>query len=239
MLRFNANLFRIAMQAASNEETRYYLRGVYVEPHPVKGVTMTATDGCRMLLIHDESGEADESAIISLSPDALKLCKSKRSERRDIRIWTGEKDATICETFVAQEKGAETLTDRPLGMSYDCRIEGSFPDYRRAVPQAFTDKAAPCFAGKYLASMGLIALDLAEHFHQWKPAKFASGTDRRDGSRVLASECDNPEGAPALVQFTSIKQAFGILMPISNKGGPAVSLPEWFKAPQRTDVQAA
>lgn len=240
MIRFNANLFRIAMLSASNEASRYYLRGVYVEPHATKGVTLITTDGHRMLIIHDENGQADESAIISLSPEALKLCKPKRNERRDVRIWTGEKDATICETVAGKEHGNETLTDTPLGVSYGCRVDGSYPDYRRVVPKAFSENAAPSFAGKYLGSMGAIALDLAEHFHQWKPAKDASQRDRRDGVRVLAEDCERPNGAPALIQFVSIPQAFGILMPIAVKDTDT-SLPSWFShaAPAKQESAAA
>lgn len=238
MIRFNANLFRIAMLAASNEETRYYLRGVFIEPHATKGVTMTTTDGHRMLLIHDENGSADESAIITLSPEALKLCKPKRNERRDVRIWTGENEATICDTYATEEHGSEVLTDKPLGVSYDCRIDGSFPAYRNVVPKAFTDKATPSFAGKYLSDMGVVALALAEHFHDWKPSKHTGNLDRHDGMRVLASDCDRPESAPALVCFPSAPQAFGILMPISNKDA-SLSLPAWFLAGAKTQNEAA
>lgn len=224
MIRFNANLFRIAMLCASKEETRYYLRGVYVEPHHVKGVTMVATDGHKLIVLHDESGVADESAIINLG-DALKLCKPKRGERgRDVRIGTGESDATICETF---EDKDGTLTDTPLGMAYGVRIDGSFPDYRRVVPKAFSNIVAPAFASWYLAEMALVGVELAAHFHDFK-AKTYVGSDRRDAMQICAEDCDTPSSGPTLVTWPSMPKAFAVIMPVRSKTDVAESPPDWY-----------
>lgn len=51
----NADLFRIAYSCVSTEETRYYLNGVHLEPHPCGGAFMVATDGHRLIVVHDES----------------------------------------------------------------------------------------------------------------------------------------------------------------------------------------
>ena len=75
IIRVNANLFRLAQMTVSTEETRYYLNGIFIQPHAVQGVLLVSTDGHRMTVIHDETGHADQSAIVRLSPEALKLCK--------------------------------------------------------------------------------------------------------------------------------------------------------------------
>ncbi len=223
MIRFNANLFRIAMLCSSKEQTRYYLCGVYVQPHHVKGVTMVATDGHKLVVIHDESGSADESAIVNLG-DALKLCKPKRNERRDVRIKTGENDATICETF---EDKDGVLTDIPFGMAYGVRIDGSFPDYRRVVPRAFKNTTAPAFASWYLSEMAAVGIELAAHFHDFK-AKTYIGVDRRDAMQICAEDCDTPSSGPALVTWPSMSKAFAVLMPVRGKTDVAESSPDWY-----------
>lgn len=234
MIRFNANLFRIAALCQSKEETRYYLCGVYVEPHHVKGVTMVATDGHKLIVLHDESGIADESAIIRLG-DALKLCKPKRGERRDVRIGTNENDATIYDTF---EDKDGTLNDTSLGMAYGVRIDGSFPDYRRVVPKVFSNTVTPAFASWYLSEMALVGVELAAHFHGFK-AKTYIGTDRSDAMQVCAEEGKNPTSGPALVTWPATPKAFAVLMPVLNKAN-AASLPDWYSpvAPEAVAVAA-
>jgi DNA polymerase III sliding clamp (beta) subunit (PCNA family) len=72
MIRVNASLFRIAFKCTSTEASRYYLNGVFIEKHPtLQGVTMTATDGHKLISIYDESGTADAPAIVQLTKKAL------------------------------------------------------------------------------------------------------------------------------------------------------------------------
>lgn len=234
MLRFNANLFRLAFTCASNEETRYYLKGVYVEPHPQGGVTLTATDGHRMVVIRDVDGKADESAIICLG-DALKQCKAKAGFTRVVAIGSGDSEATIYE---AREPAIET-DFRKIGIATDVRIDGPFPDYRRVVPTRFSDAAAPMFQGGLVASFGDMARELAAH-KGWRPTKYQSNTDRQDTLRILCGDDGSkPEGAPALILFPSCDFAFGIIMPCSLPRDAEKSTPIWFRAAAKPVAQAA
>ena len=65
-IRVNADLFKLVHAAISKEETRYYLNGVFIEPHPVGGAVLVATDGHRMLVAHDEKGEVSGSGDLGL-----------------------------------------------------------------------------------------------------------------------------------------------------------------------------
>lgn len=58
-------LFAAAARFISAEETRYYLRGVKVEPVASGGVRLIATDGHRMFVGFDETGYANREAIIT------------------------------------------------------------------------------------------------------------------------------------------------------------------------------
>lgn len=244
MLRFNANLFRIAFSCASGEETRYYLKGVYVEPHAQGGVTLTATDGHRLLCVRDETGFADESAIIALG-DALKHCKPKRGERRDVVIATGSKDAAVVNTIEYPARDEKTnavipnemvVEDSPLAMAYGVRVDGSFPDYRRVVPSAFSDKGAPGFAGNYLAAFGDVATEIAVHTGQ-KASRHS--TDCASPVRILCADDERPEGSPALILFPRFENAFGVLMPVRIATDAPIDVPAWFRFPAAPMAQAA
>lgn len=224
MIRFNANLFRIAAMCQSNEETHYYLCGVFVEPHSVKGVTLTTTDGHKMLVIHDETGFADESAIIRLSD--MKPCKAKRGMVRVVTIETGANEASFMETF-------ETASDdetafHKVGAAFDVRVDGTFPDYRRVVPKSFGDSPAPAFASIHLLAMASVGTELAAHFHDFQAKRCASAIDRKDVIHIRADK-ENPTGAPSLVTWPVMPAAFGVLMPVAWKN-PA-ELPDWFGNP--------
>lgn len=43
MITVDANLFRLAYAAVAVDEMRPYLKGVCIEPHPVKGAIMVST----------------------------------------------------------------------------------------------------------------------------------------------------------------------------------------------------
>lgn len=221
MIRCSANLFRIAYACVSIEETRYYLNGVFVEPHAQGGVTLTTTDGHRMLVVRDESGHADESAIIRLSPAALKECKQPKRGPDRVLVVDGA-DAQIRLVEQTDEEDKPVLSDT-VAVSPRCRIDGTFPDYRRFVPQSFATVGAPAFSGAYLGDFGKVAGDLAAHFGITtnRASVFANGI------RVLPTHDKNPEGCPALIQFTATDKAFGILMPVRHKAG--ATLPEWFR----------
>lgn len=219
MLSFNGNLFRLALLTASTEETRYYLNGVYVEPYPGGGVTLTSTDGHRMICIFDAAGKADECAIINLR-DGLKHCKPKPREQRTVVVQTGSNSATIL------VEGA--LFSEPIAIVGDqVRVDGFFPDWRRIVPHAFADKGAPIFAGDYLADFGRIAFELATH-QGGKPSRASAYS--HGPIRVLPS-AKEPECSPALIRFPQTDFAFGVLMPCgSRQPNATMDAPAWFRA---------
>lgn len=74
----SADLFRRAMYAQSNEETRYYLNGIHIEPCAEGGVLMVGTDGHRMLVFRDVNGFVrGGNAIIKLTKPMVKALTAK------------------------------------------------------------------------------------------------------------------------------------------------------------------
>lgn len=225
MIRFNANLYRIAMLCSSTEATRYYLAGAYIEPHAIKGVTLTATDGHKLVTVYDENGFADESAIIKLTPDAMKACKPGRYERRDVVIASESHDATANVTVVVPDRdentnallGTETLEDTPVAFSKGCKIDGTFPDYRRVFPsevKPLDAMASPSFSTLVTATMTSIANELSAHY-----TKSKGGVARYNSVSA---------GGPSLVTFPPAFNAVAVAMPMRSICEAA--RPSWFDA---------
>lgn len=227
MIRFNANLFRIAMICASTEETRYYLNGVHVEPHAVKGVTLTATDGHKAVSLYDADGFADETATVRLTKEALKACKPGRNERRDVVIYTRSNDATVNITTVDREgrdtkvqpTGAEVITDVPVAFSKDCKIDGTYPDYRRVFPSKIEFSGASssaAFSSLVLDDLNAVSAELGKHY---STQGRAAGVMRINSSDALCA---------ALVTFPPAYNAIAVAMPM--RAACETEQPAWFTA---------
>lgn len=180
----NADLLCAVASCISTEEIRPHLRGVYVVAHG-DGALMVATDGHRMALGYDDTGTADAPAILALDWSA-KVLKSTRSEDRKLFV-----DGT----FGTVRNGADPDAP-PLGVLQVDHVDGTFPDWTRALP-ATGDPVATTngFDGNYLASFAKAV----------KRAGLTSGT----GLRITQAG----EGEPAWVRTQDHRLAF-ILMPM-------------------------
>lgn len=197
-IRVNADLFRIAFMCASREETRYFLNGVHIEPHPDGGALLTATDGHRLVSIYDQDGEASESATVSVTKEFLRLCKSGAEIPRQLHVFGP--DGTV------KEGGT------PIGFAANCILPGAFPDWRKVVP-AFDGDAGPfpAFHGPLVEGFSKIGVQLAK-------VKSVSSAAMRIVTR------GNEDAA--LVLWPNMRHAFGILMPMQSDD--ATTLPQVF-----------
>ena len=144
-----ADLFRLAHTAASTELTRYYINGVYIEPAPTGGALLVATNGHRMIVIHDPEGLCTKSAIVKLPRFALAQCKTPKmfTTKRRLVINLEQDSATVEE--VTPPNALDVI--QALLTAHKVIIDGTFPDWRRVVPQerAQNDGIAPtAFSGK-------------------------------------------------------------------------------------------
>jgi len=190
----NADCLRAAAICQSNEETRYYLRGVYIEPHAVAGVLLVATDGHRMVVIHDETGFCDKPVIVGLDKDALKATKKDKREREARRVVSDAEG----EVWVNDCHGGKlTYVKDPI-------VDGTFPDWRRVLPGKSQSVANPdvslqWFNADYLAAFGDVATAL-------------EGTSGRTFKGIRIEPGYN--GGPALVRFGHRADAFGVIMSV-------------------------
>lgn len=228
MIRLNAELFRAANLTASTEETRYYLNGVFVHANPNgPGVLIVATDGHRLTCILDRSGSTDEPGrIVRLSPEALKACR-KPGEDRALTIDGG--NATILSRRTGAPADAPWV---PVAISPACYVDGTFPDWRRVLPNI--DAEAPIvtdtFDSGYLAELAAMGRDLALAFAVTpaaKPGKHPA-VKRRAARDPAMSIHSTSKGSPAVIRWYGVPDAFAILMPMrpqadmADSSGPAL-----------------
>lgn len=228
-IRVSANLFRIAYLAVSKEETRYYLNGVFIEPHHERGATLTATDGHVLVSIYDAEAVCDTPVIVKLSKEALAACKPDKSlvTQRYVTIDVAAKSACVeSGTF----NGTRYERVNPIAFSPDALIDGSFPAWRTVVKTSTTRDpeqdakgpyGAPAHVGydpAYLGVFNAIARELS----------------KKDATLCLT---EINRGGAALITFPAAEHAFGLLMP--KRADRAPELPSWFRVATATQIRDA
>lgn len=199
----NANLFRLAYTCVSKEETRYYLNGVFVQPHPVKGAFLVSTDGHRLLCIYDKDAIAPRAEIIQLDATALKVCKPGKGEvRREIHIVDSR--AEIGPVIHDHYKGKACEKFTPTVLVQKCIVDGTFPDWQRVIGSRCVEKPAlASYNGRYVADFAKLGVELRAHDNQGYRGS-------ESAMRVASAET----GSPALVRWPGIDFAFGVIMPV-------------------------
>lgn len=147
----SADLFRRASVAISTEETRYYLNGVAVQPCAEGGALLVATDGHRLLAIRDPHAHIVGTGIVSLSKSLTaaigrqpKSSKTSPGTARFLAVKAGKaavidtvvRDATTPDFEVYESMLANVEEPSAAVIAYqwsDAMIDGTFPDWRRAV----------------------------------------------------------------------------------------------------------
>jgi DNA polymerase-3 subunit beta len=180
---------RATLVAVSTEETRYYLNGINLEFTP-DGVVMAATDGHRMIVLRQPYGEhaaTGAHASVIVPRDLVAKLKIKLKTLDETTLTIGDDGR---------------LTFEHAGESFGgSRVDGSFPDYRRVVPQELDGKPAQ-YNPAYLADFAKARQELT-----------GSKLDKDGkGSPIVRYNGENP----AVVDFAwdTGFQAFGVIMPL-------------------------
>lgn len=74
---FNNQYLEMLYEFMGKSDIRYYLNGFHVKPHSEQGVVLTATDGHRLVTIHDKDGFSDGEYIFPISKGLLSASKKK------------------------------------------------------------------------------------------------------------------------------------------------------------------
>lgn len=186
----------IAANFMSTEQTRYYLCGVFVEPCET-GVTMTATDGHRLVTCHDPQGVCSDPMIISLSKDTMQALKKADTvtidENKQLSVNYGGKPTHI-------QPGS-------------CEIDGTFPDWHRVIPAEITGEQAPGFNAGYLGDFKALAgfsktAPIITIYQNGKdPAIISCGDPNIFAVQMPAIKASNSPDVPAWIQKAKAKAA--------------------------------
>lgn len=161
------------MFAMSNEETRYYLNGVYIHQDGEK-FKFLATDGHRLALarVSDLKVEGDLSKGI-IVPRLMVSDLVKMLSGGDVVLKASERQITI-------QIGSAEISSK--------LVEGTFPDYNRVIPKHSKDKSFSINAGKLSEIIERVAAVSSE---KSRPIKF------QVGGNEIALTCADPMGNKA------------------------------------------
>ena len=195
MITLNVAFLKSALLFASDEETRYYLKGVHLLRR-ADHLRITATNGRRLFCAMQTLDEPGVDFDIILPRDGLKKALTglhRSTEFLGLDLERGERgvnDAVV----------RATLND--LGMT---PIDGTFPTIERVVPDANSVSGEiAAFNPLYLADIG-------------KAAKILCGN-------VNAFHLGHNGTSPALVSFDAAAgAAFAVIMPYRCHVAPIVS----------------
>lgn len=212
MLKATLNL-RCLMAAAhcvSTEETRYYLNGVCVEIRP-QSVTYIATDGHALFAAYDpvprkqgvdakgkqsDCGRGEDHTLVEtliIPSSTLKLVKLPKARKGSTPTF----NATLSEASPGSK--ARTLTLPDGGAVTFEPIDGSFPDWRRVVPNEANSPSSHMFNPAIVARV-------------WNA--FATLTGNKDSKPGMAYNGDGP----AMLSLPDV-DAIGLVMPLRNACG--------------------
>lgn len=200
-LRIDAGVLGFAAEFVSQEETRYYLNGVYVEPAK-EGVVAVATDGHRLISVHDPKGYIARPAILRAERGVWMKCRTKYAALLTVEALGRKETPQPILAKITPEKG-------PVESVILDEIDGTFPEWRRIVPTDFPKSGViPAFQGRYLAAFDGLAR--------------VGG--RTGGVRVVSRGLSEP--AVVLPSSGSQWPWLGVLMPIRSDDLPS-AYPAW------------
>lgn len=218
----NARALKAVAMCASNEETRYYLKGVFIETDK-SCVTMTATDGHRLAVLNHKrhadnvSDEAAPSVILPLHMlDKLKI--GKRSQ-----------DYATLTIDASCNPAKLTLMFEGLSVSSEA-VDGTYPNARHIVRGAFSSQ-----------DRGKLA-----HFNPAYVAAFGKMKELLTGGKVAAIQIFHNGESPAIVDFLGVFETdegvrgFGVLMPcrVSDSDLETAMMPPfWYDAAPATTAE--
>lgn len=213
------------------EETRYYLSGIYIERHPVSGVTMVATDGRRMAIIHDKDAlfKGKGGWICPVPHDVFKACRKKTRKNEES---AGARQVHFIGATVAVTDGnfagkgpldlKEGVPHGVMTVSRAVPIDGTYPQWRKVIPKkrpATGNHEVLAFSPAYMADFATVVK--------------AAGLNENTPAILFPS----PAGEGNIVRFEALPEFFGLLMGKRASQGMA-AIPAWVTAERAVFAKA-
>ena len=214
-IEINARLLKAVALAATNQESRYYLRGVYVEFF-ADHLTLTATDGhkliagrqARIYTNQSEPGASDGAAGqpgVILPLEMVDKLKPGRKSPDHATLSFDAKGDNLAARFLQLRFDAVTLSG--------FEVEASYPAARRVCPQTITGESAavdPEIMIVFSKAAKLAGVESTPVIHQngldpalvsWLPAGVLPGCEAFGVAMPMRVQGDFQE-LPAVAWFT-------------------------------------
>ena len=200
LARVSAKAFAAASFFQAVKDVRYYLNGVHIVPLESGGVHVVATDGHRFIVITDPNGECSREKGVIIRAEAAAITQMKKGAAHTVSFI--EDDGLEPSAVISNDTGKQ------LNISFIEKVDGTFPDYERIVPEKLYDTYASYAVNGSLIGAFINAANVMS-MQKYVPISFVYG--RNDGTSVL-------------VRFGKLGydlKAKGILMPLK------ADLDEW------------
>lgn len=137
-IKFNREYLPILAAFMAVNDVRYYLNGFHVKSHPEEGVILTATDGHRIVTVHDKKGATDGEYILPISKSLLAAAKKSTIDRGIVlnSIQFVNNKAYVlywdCDCgFDFFENDEENSMEQVSYVEYITQIDGRYPNTKR------------------------------------------------------------------------------------------------------------
>lgn len=137
-IKFNREYLPMLAAFMAVKDVRYYLNGFHVKPHPDCGVILSATDGHRLVTIHDKDGQSDGEYILPISKALLAAAKKSSIDNGFVlnSIQFVDNKAYVlywdCDSeFDFFKNDEESPMDQVSYVEYITKIDGRFPNTKR------------------------------------------------------------------------------------------------------------
>ncbi len=223
---WSASLTSAVRHCQAVGDVRYYLCGVYVAPHPEKGVIIAATNGHAAAIAHDENGYINRPAIFNFDAKFLAAHKTNKKDifgpraietDGKIMYMTFEGRRQSDEQVVYGDFGSKNIGVQVKAMQPVDEIDGNYPKLGRVIPEAIWEQGPQVVLDPAYAALA------DKVIKTFQPARKL--VSMRIGY-IKHAEDENCEGNTAmLVQYSNAKEIVMIIMPMRDTGKSEI--PEW------------
>lgn len=213
----NIHALKAANKAASEEETRFYLKGVRVIVTQ-DTTTYVATNGAILFAYQEEAAHTSTEPLLgewTIPSTVIAKMKCPKANRRQ----RGRFQYSFA-TMTVSDDG--TLNTQFGDDKHEFKaVDGTYPDWRRVIP---------------------LKTDPTEPVHNYNPDYLAALKKAGEimGQSANSSNFDlhyNGSG-PAMITYSSVENALGIIMPYRANTG-AINCPSWVRATGESVSKAA
>jgi len=159
-IKFKREYLSILAVFSGKTDTRAHLNGFHIKPHPEKGVILTATDGHRLVTIHDESGQTDDQYIFPITKELLAASKKTRTKDKlplneiqiiDDKAYVLNSEEDVISWFDDQNPDE---VNRVYHVEYISNIDGFYPYLNGIFSDAkYSEVSTVCVNPSYIGDL--------------------------------------------------------------------------------------